>query len=68
MLNRLRGALKRLRGSFDQSAEDAYGRRDDREASSREASYADGEAHAYGMASDRVRGEQKAADESRTPD
>ena len=63
MLNRLRGALERLRGSFDQSTEDAYARRDDRDLSSRASSYAEGEAHAYGMASDKVRSEQ--ADEEK---
>jgi hypothetical protein len=58
---RLKAALKRLRGSLMRRTEDAYTVRD-QAATSHDETYADGEAHAYGVAADAVRDEQSATD------
>jgi hypothetical protein len=54
MLDQVVGTLRRLRNSLSGKAEQAYKDRDAAEGSTEEA-YADGEAHAYGDASDEVR-------------
>lgn len=59
MLEPLRVVLRRLQGLLSGKAEKAYARRDTAEPGSPAASYADGEAHAYGVASDDARKSEK---------
>ena len=55
MLDQVRTTLERLRISLSRKAEQAYDDRDAERGNSRAAAYAEGEAHAYGLASDEVR-------------
>jgi hypothetical protein len=60
--NPLRETLRKLRASLSGKAEDAYRDRDAARSRSNEESFAAGEAHAYGDASDQVREAQDAED------
>ena len=60
----VRETLSRLRSIFSVRAEDAYEHRD-AAGTPEEHAYAEGEAHAYGVASDQVR---EAEEASRDPD
>ncbi len=55
MLERLRTAVRRLRRSLFDKAEDAYDERDAAEDGSKAEAYAAGQAHAYGVAEGEVR-------------
>ena len=55
MLDTLKGTLARLRRSLSAKADQAYRDRDARGATDKDKVYAEGEGHAYGVASDEVR-------------
>ena len=59
VLTPVKNTLRRLREVFSGRAEDAYLERDTAKHDSHEESYAAGEAHAYGIASDDVRKAQE---------
>jgi len=58
MLKPLKQVLDRLRTSFSGRADQAYEDRDAAKGSAEKAAYAEGEGHAYGIASDEVRDAQ----------
>lgn len=62
MLERIREILKNLQVLLSSKAERAYKRRDEATNDSHAESYADGEAHAYGVASDAARESRKSQD------
>lgn len=60
--DRLKKTLQRLRAVLSGKAEEAYRERDDAKEQSDAETYAAGEAHAYGIASDEVRKAQQEQD------
>jgi hypothetical protein len=59
---RLKSILDRLRHSFSDHAEDSYRARDQAIDDSEAETFAKGEAHAYGVASDEVRSAERSND------
>ena len=55
LFDALKGTLDRIRKSLSGKADKAYNRRDAEGTTETERAYADGEGHAYGIASDEVR-------------
>lgn len=64
LTTRVRDTMSRLQGLFSGKAERAYKRRDKAEPESHIESFADGEAHAYGVASDDVREAREGEDKN----